>query len=205
VAPVQPSPVADIRLPAWMKRYRRIVMAAAAGACALALSACGSSGNLTYADNLGPGYVKVGQLYYQVQVSRELNPFSDEDVSYLQGLSKQELALPATDMWFGVFVQAYNTTSRPQKPARDYYITDTLGTRFEPVKNPDPNAFTYIPDSIPPKGQLPSITSLAYTGWTQGEVLLFKFPYAVYGTRPLILHIVNPADPSDQSRIELDT
>jgi hypothetical protein len=188
-----------------MKRYRRIVVAAAAGACALALTACGSSGNLTYADNLGPGYVKVGQLYYQVQVSRELNPFSDEDVSYLQGLSKPELALPATDMWFGVFVQAYNTTSSPQTPASDYYITDTLGTRFTPLANPDPNAFTYTPARIPPKGQLPSITSLAYTGWTQGEVVLFKFPYGVYGSRPLILHIVNPANPSKQSQIELDT
>lgn len=188
-----------------MKRYRRIVVAAGAGACALVLTACGSSGNLTYADNLGPGYVKVGPLYYQVQVSRELNPFSDEDVSYLQGLSKKELALPATDMWFGVFLQAYNTTSSPQTPASDYYITDTLGTRYMPLANPDPNAFTYTPARIPPKGQLPSITSLAYTGWTQGEVVLFKFPYGVYGSRPLILHIVNPANPSEQSRIELDT
>jgi hypothetical protein len=108
-------------------------------------------------------------------------------------------------MWFGVFLQAYNTTSSPQTPASDYYITDTLGTRYMPLANPDPNAFTYKPARIPPKGQLPSITSLAYTGWTQGEVVLFKFPYGVYGSRPLILHIVNPANPSEQSRIELDT
>ncbi|HEX2703711.1 MAG TPA: hypothetical protein VHM72_09795 [Solirubrobacteraceae bacterium] len=197
--------MADTRLPAWMKRYRRIVVAAGAGACALALTACGSSGNLTYADNLGPGYVKVGQLYYQVQVSRELNPFGDEDSSYLQGLTKQELVLPAADMWFGVFLQAYNTTGSPQRPASDYYITDTLGSRFRPLKNPDPNAFSFTPANIAPKGQLPAVTSLAYSGWTQGEVMLFKFPYAVYGNRPLILHIVNPANPSQQSRIELDT
>jgi hypothetical protein len=40
-----------------MKRYRRIVLALGAGACALALTACGSQGNLTYGDPLGPGYV----------------------------------------------------------------------------------------------------------------------------------------------------
>ena len=61
-----------------------------------------------------------------------------------------------------------------------------------------------MPAPIPPKGQLPSQTSLAYTGWTQGEVLVFKFPYSTYGSRPLILHVVDPANHSDQSRIELD-
>jgi hypothetical protein len=187
-----------------MKRYRRIVLAIGAGACAFALSACGSSGNLTYGDPLGPGYVKVANLYYQVQISRELNPFSDEDSGYLQGLSASQLALPTGDMWFGVFMQAYNTTSHAQTPASDYYITDTLGARFVPVTNPDPNSFTYKPATIPPKGQLPSLTSLAYSGWTQGEVLLFKFPYATYSSRPLVLHIVNPLHPLQQSRIELD-
>ena len=170
----------------------------------LAISACSVSGNEHYADNEGPGYVKVGNLYYQVQISRELNRFSDEDSAYLQGLGKRELNLPTSDMWFGVFVQAYNTSERAQTPASDYYITDTLGDRFTPLRNPDPNAFSYVPTPIPPKGQLPSQTSLAYSGWTQGEVLLFKFPYSTYASRPLTLHIVDPANPADQSRIELD-
>jgi hypothetical protein len=183
---------------------RSIVAAAGVAVCALALGACGSSGNLTYADNLGPGYVKVGQLYYQVQISRELNQFSDEDSGYLDGLSKSQHVLPVGDMWFGVFLQAYNTTSHTQTPARDYYITDTLGDRFTPLVNPNPNVYTYQPAPIPPKGQLPSLTSDAYAGWTQGEVLLFKFPFTTYSSRPLILHIVNPADPAEQSRIELD-
>lgn len=187
-----------------MKRYPRIVLAVVAGACALALSACGSSGAPSYADNLGPGYVKVANLYYQVQISRELNPFSDEDSSYLQGLTKSQLSLPPGDIWFAVFVQAYNTTSHPQTPASDYYVTDTLGVRFSPLTNPAPNTFSYRPQTIAPNGQLPTITSLAYSGWTQGEVLLFKFPYTTYSSRPLILHIVNPADPAQQSRIELD-
>ena len=187
-----------------MKLLHRIALAAGAGACVLALSACGSSGNETYADNLGPGYVKVGHLYYQVQIARELNPFSDEDAGYLDGLSKAQLALPAGQIWFGVFLQAYNTTEKPQTPTNTFYITDTLGTRFTPLANPNPNVFTYVPATIPPKGQLPSLTSLAYSGWTQGEVVLFKFSYITYSSRPLILHIVDPADPSKQSRVELD-
>jgi hypothetical protein len=187
-----------------VKLLHRIVLAAAGGACAIVISACSVSGNETYADNLGPGYVKVGQLYYQVQIARELNQFGDEDAGYLDGLTKRQLALPPGQIWFAVFMQAYNTTTKPQRPASTYYVTDTLGTRFSPLVNPTPNVFTYRPAVIPPKGQLPSITSLAYSGWTQGEVLLFKFPYTTYSSRPLILHIVNPADPSQQSRIELD-
>lgn len=187
-----------------MTLLRRIAMAAAAGGCALTISACSVSGDEHYADTEGPGYVKVGNLYYQVQVSRELNRYNDEDAAYLQGLSKKERKLPVGDMFFAVFVQAYNTTERTQTPASDYYITDTIGDRFAPLQNPNPNAFSYAPAPIPPKGQLPSQTSLAYTGWTQGEVLVFKFPYSTYGSRPLILHVVDPANHSDQSRIELD-
>jgi hypothetical protein len=187
-----------------MTVLRRIAMAAAAGGCALALGACSVSGNERYADSEGPGYVKVGNLLYQVQTSRELNQYSDEDSGYLDGLTKHERRLPVNDMWFGVFVQAYNTTEQTQTPTSDFYITDTSGDRFTALPNPSPNAFSYVPTPVPPKGQLPSLTSLAYSGWTQGEVLLFRFPYSTYGSRPLILHVVDPSNPSDQSRIELD-
>ncbi len=185
-----------------MKRYRRIALALGIVACGLALSACGSDSAPRYADNLGPGYVKVGSLFYQVQISRELNPFSDEDSAYLQGMPKG--SLPAGQIWFGVFIQAYNTTTHQQTPASDYYITDALGAKFTPVTNPTPNAFTYQARVIPPKGQLPSDTSLAFSSWTQGEALLFEFPYTTYNSRPLILHIVDPLDPLKESRIELD-
>jgi hypothetical protein len=183
---------------------KRLAMLAGAGACTLALAACGSSGNVHYADNLGPGYVEVGKVYYQVQLSRGLNPFSDEDSSYLQGFNKTQLKLPISDEWFGVFMAAYNNTSNTQTPASDYYITDTLDNRYTPIPNPDPNAFTYQPAAIPPHGQLPSITSNAYASWTSGEVLVFKIPYTTLGLRPLTLHIVDPGDPSSQSEIELD-
>ncbi|HUB76113.1 MAG TPA: hypothetical protein VL977_03605 [Solirubrobacteraceae bacterium] len=187
-----------------MKQLRRILIALAAGAATVAISACSVSGNETTADSLGPGYVKVADLYYQVQISRELNPFSDEDSGYLDGLTKRQLALAPGQIWFGVFIQAYNTSPHPQQAARTYYVTDTLGQRFAPIVNPDPNAYSYAPVLIPPKGQLPSKTSDAYAGWTQGEVILFKFPYTTYSARPLTLHIVNPHNPAEQSRIELD-
>jgi len=185
-------------------KLKRIVTLAGVAVCALAFSACGSSGNLRYADNLGPGYVKVGGLYYQVQLSRALNRFSDEDSGYLQGLTKSQAVLPVADEWFGVFMQAYNKGSQTLTPATDYYITDTLNSRYTPLVNPDPNAFTYQAMAISPGGQLPNQDSLAWFGPTQGELLLFKIPYATLGDRPLTLHIVDPSDPAVQAQIELD-
>jgi hypothetical protein len=183
---------------------KRLGMLIGAAICAAAISACGAGEHATYSDNLGPGYVQVGQLYYQVQVSRELNPWSDEDKYYLQGFTASQLQLPVADEWFGVSMQVYNWTSHAHAPTGDFFITDTLGDRYTPLVNPAPNSYTYVPASIPASGQLPAIDSDAYTGWSQGELLIFKIPYASLVNRPFILHIVNPYDSTLQSRIELD-
>ena len=61
-----------------------------------------------------------------------------------------------------------------------------------------------MPASIPAGGQLPAIDSDAFSGWSQGEFLIFQIPYTSLVNRPFILHIVNPADTAKQSRIELD-
>ncbi len=183
---------------------KRLRMLIGGAICAAAISACGAGEHATYADNLGPGYVQVGQLYYQVQVSRELNPWSDEDRFYLQGFTHSQLTLPVADEWFGVSLQVYNWTSAAHTPTSKFFITDTLGDRYTPLANPTPNAYTYVPASIPAGGQLPAIDSDAYSGWSQGEFLIFQIPYTSLVNRPFILHIVNPADTAQQSRIELD-
>jgi hypothetical protein len=183
---------------------KRLATLAAAALCALAISACGANTTVKHTDNLGPGYVYVGSLYYQVQISRELNPFSDEDSGYLEGLTKTQRSLPPGQEWFAVFMQVFNRSSQARTPSNDYYITDTLGDHFTPLVNPDPNSFTYQATVIPAGGQLPSLTSLAYFGPTQGEALIFKIPSAALDNRPFILHIVNPQNPGRQASVELD-
>ena len=183
---------------------KRLGMLVGGAICAAAISACGAGEHATYSDNLGPGYVQVGQLYYQVQISRELNPWSDEDKYYLQGFSSSQLQLPPADEWFGVSLQVFNWTHRPYTPTGDFFITDTLGDRYSPLSNGAPNPYSYLPSLIPAGGQLPAIDSDAYPGWSQGEWLIFKIPYTSLVNRPFILHLVNPADTAKQSRIELD-
>jgi hypothetical protein len=184
---------------------KRIVMLAGAAASAIAISGCGAGEHATYADNLGPGYVQVGQLNYQVQVSRQLNPWDEyEDAWYLKGFTASQLSLPASDLFFGVSLQVFNWTGHTATPTSDFYITDTIGERFVPMVNANPNPYSYVAASIPSGGRLPNVSSNAFAGWTQGEFIVFKIPYVSISYRPLILHIVNKAQPSRQSQIELD-
>jgi hypothetical protein len=185
-----------------LRKRLGLLIGALAGAAALA--GCGSGEHARYADNLGPGYVELDNLNYQIQISRQLNPYSDEDGPYLTGFTAKQRTLPPTQEWLGVSLQVYNWSNRPHTPTRNFYITNTIGERFDPLINPAPNPFSYVPFTIPSGKQLPTVTSDAYAGWTAGEFLIFKVPYRSLPNRPFVLHIVNPANRLDQARIELD-
>jgi len=178
-----------------------MLLGAIAGAVALA--GCGSGEHARYSDNLGPGYVELDHLNYQIQISRQLNPYSDEDGPYLAGFTRAQRSLPSTAEWFGISLQVYNWSHRAATPTDNFYITDTLGDRFTPLHNPAPNPFTYVPSSIPAGGQLPNISSNAFASWTQGEFIVFQVPYADLPDRPFTLHVVGSGG-QGQSLIELD-
>src|ERR1700736_5418916 len=143
---------------------KRIVTLVGAALCAAVVSGCGAGEHARYSDNLGPGYVELDNLNYQVQISRQLNPWSAEDKGYLQGFAPAQLTLPTTDEWFGVSLQIYNWSNGTHTPTGDFFITDTLGGRYTPLANANPNPYSYVPVSMPPGAQLPAISSNAYAG-----------------------------------------
>src|ERR1700722_9558052 len=100
--------------------------------CAAAVSACGAGEHANYADNEGPGYVQLGGLNYQVQVSRQLNQWSAEDKYYLEGFTKSQLVLPVADAGFTISMQVYNWTGKAHTPTDDFFVSDTLGQRYKP-------------------------------------------------------------------------
>ena len=55
-------------------------------------------------------YIDVGELNYQVQISRQLNPADAEDSDYLTGLPAGRPAAGAEEVWFGVFIRVENET-----------------------------------------------------------------------------------------------
>jgi hypothetical protein len=191
-------------------RLRKSPLLALILLAAIALSACGDSHTKvstgTYAGESGANapYLDVGPLVYEVQLSRELNPFDTEDSSYLQGLSPSEQKLEPGQEWFGVFIQVYNNTSQPLDAASDLRITDTQGNTYLPIVPGSTNDFAYRAGSVPANGRLPLADTIAANGTTQGALLLFKIQVVSLDNRPLKLKIVDPDNEAETATAELD-
>jgi hypothetical protein len=191
-------------------RLRKSPLAVLALLAALALSACGDSHTKvttgTYAGESGAHapYLNVGPLIYEVQISRELNPFDTEDSSYLAGLAPAERQLAPGQEWFGVFVQVYNNGSVELPAARNPSITDTQGNTYAPLVPGQANEFAYRAGMVPAKGQLPLPSTVSADGPTQGALLLYKIQIVSLDNRPLKITIANPSDPAETASAELD-
>ncbi len=128
------------RLPPRMSsRLRKLPLAGLILLALVALGACGESRSRvtkgTYAGESGANapYLDVGPLIYQVQLSRQLNPYSVEDSAYLQGLTPAQRVLRPGQEWFAVFIQVFNDTARVQLAAPSPLISDTQNNVYTPV------------------------------------------------------------------------
>jgi hypothetical protein len=180
-------------------------------ASALALSACSDDSHTrvttgTYAGESGQNapYLNVGQLIYEVQLSRELNPADTEDASYLAGLTPVQRRLRPGEEWFGVFVQVYNESSTPHLAGRNLTISDTQNNLYVPIVPAPTNEFAYRGGLLGPKGRIPALNTVAADGPTQGALLLYKIKVVSLDNRPLVLKIVDPLNPSQTASAELD-
>jgi len=191
-------------------RLRKSTLLALALLASIALGACGDSHTRvstgTYAGESGANapYLNVGPLVYEVQLSRELNPFDTEDAAYLQGLSAAQRTLASGQEWFAVFLQVYNDNSQALPAATDLTITDTQGNSYAPLAPEQSNEFAYHGGTVPANGRLPEPDSVAAAGATQGALLLYKIQIVSLDNRPLTLKIVDPTDASQTASAELD-
>jgi hypothetical protein len=191
-------------------RKLRLAMLALLAVAGLVLSACGDSHTRvttgTYAGESGANapYLNVGPLIYEVQISRELNPFNEEDSQYLLGLEGAEAKLQPGQEWFAVFLQVYNNTSHELPASDQVTIFDTQGNTYSPIVPNQTNLFAYRGGGVPAKGQLPVAGSVADQVGSQGQVLLFKIQLASLDNRPIKIKIVDPEDPSQFAQAELD-
>lgn len=178
---------------------------------ALALSACSDNSHTrvttgTYAGESGQNapYLNVGPLIYEVQLSRELNPYDTEDAAYLKGLTPAQRLLRPGEEWFGVFMQVYNETSTPHPVSTNLTISDTQENVYTPISPGPTNEFAYRGGLLGPKERLPALNTVAANGATQGALLLYKIKIVSLDNRPLELKIVDPLDPSQTASAELD-
>ncbi len=186
------------------------VLALCAVLAALALGACGESHTRvttgTYAGGGGKNapYLNVGPLIYQVQISRQLNPYNTEDSSYLLGLTPAQRRLNPGEEWFGVFMQVYNESTVPHPTATDFTVADTQGNVYRPLIPGPANLFAYRGGIVPANSQIPALNTVAASGPTQGELLLYKIKVESLDNRPFTFKIVDPRDPTQTASAELD-
>jgi hypothetical protein len=147
---------------------------------------------------------KIGNVEYNVFITRELNLKDLEDSGYYKGPEA-----PPGFALYGVFLQACN--QNPSGPhwtaASNFQIEDTQGNKFKPLPLPPDNIWGYRAQSLAHETCVPKLGSLASSGPTNGSLLVFKLPLTTLENRPLDLRITAPqnsAGQRDSGLVELD-
>ena len=167
-------------------RVSRLIVVAAALACALFASGCGNRVEVRTVGETEGLYLDVDELKYQIQISRYLNPADEEDRAYLVGLPEGAAQPTGDETYFGVFIRVSNSTDEEITPANDFEIIDTQENIYRPIPlDGDLNQFAYRPEPIPPKSLIPSADTVAAEGVIQGSLLLFKVKTSSLQNRPL--------------------
>jgi hypothetical protein len=172
---------------------------------ALALAGCANKLEVRTQGETEGLYIDVGDLKYQVQISRILNPSDVEDRSYLTQLPEGTLPPKADEAWFGVWIRVENTNDSKSLPtASNFEIRDTQDNVFRPYDQAG-NVFAYQPvDKLGPQDVLPNSEAPAGFGPVQGSLILFKLTTTSLANRPLEFRITSPTDPSNVGTVDLD-
>jgi hypothetical protein len=180
-------------LAAAMRRRLAIAVLVAALAAGI-LGACGEDETLSVKEGEP---VELGDLSYNIQITRFLNPDDTEDGEYLVDQPPPD---PGTS-YLGVFLTIENDNDDEALPSADEYtIVDTLKNEYTPIPSDSPYALD-LGAPVPADGDLPVPDSTAASGPIEGALLIFKVDDAVAENRPLELEI--PTD-SGTGRVELD-
>jgi hypothetical protein len=182
-------------LPAAMRRVSTLALLVATLAVSLALASCGGEEPGGTEGSEGEPIV-VGDLSYNVGISRFLNPDDTEDEAYLTGQQQP----PGGTSYFGVFIQINNDSDSPQASATDYTVIDTLHHEYTPIPSDSPYALE-IGSEVEADGQVPVVDTTAQTGPNEGSLILFRVNDAVSDNRPLLLEI---GSGSETGEITLD-
>ena len=103
---------------------RRFLTLALLPIAAVAVLGCGSKQATVAVGESEAVFVTLGELQYQVQMSRQLNPANVGDRDLLSGVPPADASLGTDDLWFGVWVRAFNSSDQPQRPTATTISSD---------------------------------------------------------------------------------
>jgi hypothetical protein len=170
-----------------------LLLTIAALALAAVAAGCGEEEGLEVVEGEP---VELGELSYNVQLTRFLNPDDTEDGEYLVDQPEP----PTGSEYLGVFMTIANESEEAVASSSGYEVVDTLDARFEPVESESPYALD-IGATVPPEEEIPLPDTTAQAGPVQGAMLLFLVDEAVTENRPLELEIHSGAE---TGTVELD-
>ncbi|MGH2863575.1 MAG: hypothetical protein ACRDLT_19025 [Solirubrobacteraceae bacterium] len=193
------------------RRGLRLPLVLAVGALAVGVSGCGVANRQARAsgvsqDELSNGvepYFWAGSISYQVQISRQLNPFDSYDVQYLAGVQGAQ-NIGSQQFWFAVFLWAKNQSGHNATTADKFEITDSAGDVYMPKRlNPGINPYAWTQQTLGPDAIEPVADSAGSDSSTGGGLILFKLNQSVYSNRPLTLKVFAPGH-AKASNVSLD-
>lgn len=173
----------------------KTMLLAALAVALLAVAGCGAEEEEGHAVEGEP--LELGELGYNVQITRLLNPSSVDDRDYLEGAEE----LPPGQEYLAVFMRIRNEGEQTERVPLTFEIHTSREETFglTPITNP----FSMpLGAEIPPEGQIPEIDSPAASGPIKGAMLLFAVDEEATDDRPLELEI--PGPDGEPGFIELD-
>jgi hypothetical protein len=174
------------------RRLKLTAAAALAALLALGATACGSEEETTTIDDQEAHVVvegeplELGDLHFNVAITRFLNPDDIEDAEYLEGLSD-----PAAEAdYLAVFMTVENEGDEDLAlpAAEEVKVEDTTGAVYDPVETDSIFALE-LGAPIPAGGEAPAEDTAAASGPVQGSFILFEIPKDAQENRPLELEI----------------
>jgi hypothetical protein len=141
--------------------------------------------------------VELGELLYNVQITRFLNPSDPEDEAYLRGQPR----VPPDEDYLAVFMTVDNEGDEPQQLPEEMRTTDTRDNTYEPLRSDSEYALE-LGVAVPPGDEVPAPDTPAASGPIQGGMVLFRVDRAVTENRPIELHI--PSESGEDALVELD-
>ncbi len=177
--------MAGDRLRALMRRDRKGALAVVLALALVGVAGCGGEEESHETEEGVP--IELGELEFNVQLTRFLNPSDAQDSEYLAG---QQVPPPAGQSYLSVSMTVENKSDeavRLPTPAQ-MSVVDTTGAAFEALPS-DTDFAVPLGSIVPADGEVPEPGSAAESGPTQGAIVLFLVDRSVPENRPLELEI----------------
>ena len=169
------------------------VAAALAVAATLVLAACGEEEETEVIEGEP---IELGDVSYNIAITRFLNPDDSQDSQYLEGQPEAEPG----EQYLGTFMVVENEGDETAQLPPEFTIVDTTDTTYESLESDSPYALP-LGGELEAGEELPAPDTPAFDGPIKGSMVLFLLPDSVAENRPLELEI--PSSEGDGT-VELD-